>query len=115
MLRTATRPTQPRDTDRPSATQQQTHHHHHVLPPHIQRQLEVLTRSELALQDAVRELSEYSGPQAQVMLRNDQIRGDMRALARGIEDLRFAAEEEDRPSDTEVVLEKVAQHEELQR
>ncbi|TPX60739.1 hypothetical protein PhCBS80983_g01603 [Powellomyces hirtus] len=100
---------------RSSAHQVDQPHSPHALPAHIKRQLDVLTRSELQLQTAVRELAEFSGPQTQVNARNDQIRAELKAILRGIEDLKFAAEEEDRPSDTEVILDRVAHHEDQHR
>ncbi|KAJ3177615.1 hypothetical protein HDU87_004368 [Geranomyces variabilis] len=89
------------------------------LPPHIQRQLDVLTRSELHLQTAVRELAEFAGPPLDVVTRNDAIRGELKAILRGIEglgqDIKLAAEEEARPADTELILDRVVHHEHQHR
>ncbi|KAJ3169123.1 Vesicle transport protein S20 [Geranomyces variabilis] len=85
------------------------------LPPHIQRQLDVLTRSELHLQTAVRELAEFAGPPLDVVARNDAIRGELKAILRGIEDIKLAADEEARPADTELILDRVVHHEHQHR
>ncbi|KAI8823738.1 uncharacterized protein EV422DRAFT_368249 [Fimicolochytrium jonesii] len=82
------------------------------LTPQVQKQLDALTRAEISLQTQITELAESAGPHMELLAMNDRIRAELKGINRGVENLRFLAEEEDRPSDAELIREKAAQHEE---
>ncbi|KAI9104757.1 Sec20-domain-containing protein [Phlyctochytrium arcticum] len=82
----------------------------HRFPHPIQRQLDALTKLELAVQNGNTVLGESNGPMTAIVQQNDAIRNNMKTLEKMIENLRYTAEEQDRPSDTQAILDRLDYH-----
>ncbi|KAJ3041438.1 hypothetical protein HDV00_009418 [Rhizophlyctis rosea] len=107
--------TRPTRTSENSSTTTTDHHATSTLPQHITRALDHLTRTELRLQSSIADLAESNGPVAETAKLTEDIRREMKGLLKNIEDLKLAADEQDRDQDVKLILTKLTRHEEQYR